>query len=64
MPRYQAEAPIPAAIFDMRQAAQLTQAQAAALVYSSPRSWEDWESGRRPMHAGLWELFVRKVRAR
>ena len=51
--------PTPAKILAIRQAAGLTQAQAAARVYaSSYRTWQDWERGVRTMPAtalALWE---------
>ena len=50
-----------------RKAAGLTQAQAAALVYATPRNWQQWEQQEganvRRMHPGLWELFIIKTRA-
>ena len=50
-----------------RKAAGLTQAQAAALVYATPRNWQQWEqtegSNARRMHPGLWELFRLKTEA-
>jgi DNA-binding transcriptional regulator YiaG len=49
-----------------REAADLTQAQAAALVYATERTWQNWESEGdegRPMHPGLYELFKLKVAA-
>lgn len=36
---------------------ELTQTAAAELIYSTLRSWQDWEYGNRPMHPGLFELF-------
>lgn len=45
-----------------RQAAGLTQAEAAALVHAaSYRTWQDWETGRRPMPLMAWELFCIKA---
>jgi putative transcriptional regulator len=41
-----------------RKAAGLTQADAGSLVLSSRRAWQEWESGNRSMHPGLWELFL------
>ena len=44
-----------------REAAGLTQAEAAALVHASTRNWQQWEQAEganvRRMHPGLWELF-------
>ena len=50
--------PTPAEILSIRQAAGLTQAQAAARVYaSSYRTWQDWERGVRTMPVAIWELW-------
>lgn len=58
--------PMPREILEARQAAGLTQAQAAELIYSSPRAWQNWEMPadtieHRRMPAGLFELFRFKV---
>lgn len=53
--------PDPADIYDARMRAELTQSAAAALIYSTLRSWQAWESGERQMHPGLWELFRAKT---
>jgi DNA-binding transcriptional regulator YiaG len=53
--------PAPGDIIAARQAAALTQTQAASLVYGSLRTWQQWEAGDRRMHAGLWELFRLKT---
>ena len=52
--------PAPSDILSGRDAAGLTQSQAAALVHGSLRAWQQWEAGDRRMHAGLWELFQLK----
>lgn len=54
--------PAPDEVRAAREAAGLTQKQAAALVYASLRNWQQWEQGEgassaRRMHPGLWELF-------
>lgn len=54
--------PSPAEVRAAREAAGLTQTQAAALVHASLRNWQQWEqaegaSSARRMHPGLWELF-------
>lgn len=54
--------PTPAQIRSARIAAGLTQTQAAALIYSSLRSWQQWEAGDRRMHPGLFELFKIKCK--
>ncbi len=44
-------------ILQARQDAGITQAQAARAVYSSVVTWQQWETGKRRMHPGLWALF-------
>lgn len=39
----------------------LTQSQAASLVHSSLRAWQQWESGSRKIHPAILELFVIKT---
>lgn len=39
----------------------LNQADAAGKVYVAFRTWQEWEQGRRPMPAGLFELFQLKT---
>lgn len=59
--------PKPAEILRAREAAGLTQQQAADLLYSSWRTWQHWESDgpeNRRMPPAAWELFNAKVRAR
>lgn len=51
-------------IKEARKKAGLTQTQAAHLIHSTLRTWQDWEAGKAKMHAGLWELFLRKVNDR
>lgn len=53
--------PAPQDVRAAREAAGLTQAQAAALVHSALRSWQQWEAGDRQMHPALWELFTIKA---
>jgi DNA (cytosine-5)-methyltransferase 1 len=38
----------------------LSQSDAAKLIHSTLRTWQDWEAGKATMHAGLWELFCIK----
>jgi len=59
--------PTPAEIRQAREAAGLTQTQAASLVHASLRAWQQWEAeegtpGHRRMHPGLWELFQIKTK--
>ena len=49
--------PDPAQIRGAREAARLTQTQAAELIHGTLRTWQQWEAGDRRMHPGLWELF-------
>lgn len=49
--------PHPDEIRAAREAAQLSQTAAAALVHTTCRTWQQWEAGDRRMHPGFWELF-------
>lgn len=49
--------PAPGEITATRQQAGLTQTQAAALLHTSLRAWQQWEHGDRRMHPAMWELF-------
>jgi putative transcriptional regulator len=58
--------PTPAEIRAAREAANLTQTEAAALVHSPCRSWQGWEAEEgtpihRRMHPAFWELFRLKL---
>lgn len=53
--------PAPEEIRQARNAAGLSQTAAAASIYSTLRTWQDWEAGKAAMHPGLWELFRLKV---
>jgi putative transcriptional regulator len=44
-----------------REAARLTQTAAAKLIFSTLRTWQDWEAGKRKMHKGLFKLFKLEV---
>lgn len=44
-----------------RKALNLTQHQAAEVLYVSQRTWQQWESGARKMHPAFWELFTMKT---
>ena len=39
----------------------MTQTEAAEKVYVTLRTWQWWESGKREMPIGLWELFLIKA---
>ena len=60
-PGNRAASPAPAEIRAARKAASMTQTEAAKLVYSALRTWQDWEAGTSPMHPGLWRLFQIEV---
>jgi len=49
--------PSAAEIAAARAAASLTQTQAAELIYSTLRTWQDWEAGIAKMHPAIFELF-------
>lgn len=49
--------PTPAEIIAAREAANLTQTQAAEKIGGTLRAWQDYEGGQRRMHPGLFELF-------
>lgn len=53
--------PSPEEIREFRTAAGLSQTAAALLIYSTKRTWQDWEAGVAKMHPGLWELFLIKT---
>ena len=53
--------PTAQALRDAREAAGLSQAQAAALLYRSLRNWQQWELGERRIDPALWELFMLKT---
>ena len=53
--------PKPAEILAGRVAAGLTQTEAAALLYTTCRVWQQWEAGDRRMHPAFWDLFQRKI---
>jgi len=58
--------PLPATIKRGRELAGMTQAQAAALLFTSARVWAQWESetatvSHRRMHPSFWELFLIKT---
>lgn len=59
--------PAPADIRAAREAAGLTQSQAAGLVYVTLRAWQQYETetaaDARAMHPATWELFQLKSQA-
>jgi len=54
--------PTPDQIRRARLTANLTQRQAAELIGYSFRMWEEWEAGRYPMRAVLWQAWQRMVK--
>jgi putative transcriptional regulator len=53
--------PKPEKITAAREAAGLTQTEAARLIYCVLRTWQQWEAGERRMHPAFWELWQLKV---
>lgn len=53
--------PTPDQVRRAREAAGLTQTEAAALVYCQPLAWARWEAGDRTMHQAFWELWLLKT---
>lgn len=49
--------PKPAQIRKVREAAGLSQSQAAEVVYVSLRTWQNWEAGKHAMNPVLWDCF-------
>lgn len=44
-----------------RKTAGLTQQQAADLVYTAPRTYQDWELGRAGMHRAIYERLLQHL---
>jgi DNA-binding transcriptional regulator YiaG len=40
----------------------LTQTEAAALLYTTCRVWQQWEASDAEMHPAFWELFQVKAK--
>jgi len=56
------EVPSPEQVRAAREAAQLTQAQAAALVHLGHYArWSEFERGEQPIDLARWELFLLKT---
>jgi DNA-binding transcriptional regulator YiaG len=45
----------------VRKRAGLTQTEAASLIYSKLRTWQDWEAQATRMHPAILELFMLKI---
>lgn len=61
--------PKPSEVRQARESAGLSQTDAAQLVHSALRSWQQWEAepenaSHRKMHPALWELFNMKIKKR
>jgi len=54
--------PSPDEIRDARAAGGHSQAAAASTIYSTMRTWQDWEAGKRRMHPALLELYKIKTK--
>jgi hypothetical protein len=53
--------PIPVNIYMIRKLKMgYSQTEAAKMVHVTLRAWQWWESGKRDMPLGLWELFLIK----
>lgn len=59
--RTAASNPTPDEIKQARTHAGLTQTQAAVLVHTTCRVWQQWEAGDRRMHPAPFELFCIKT---
>ena len=59
--RSPARNPAPEEIRAAREASGLTQTEAAMLIFSKLRTWQDWEAGTARMHPAFWELFLQKL---
>lgn len=51
----------PGQVKQARHNAGLSRTEAAKLVYATYRTWQNWETGDRSMHYGLYELFLLKT---
>jgi len=54
--------PPPDDIRAARELAGLTQTEAAALLHTTCRVWQQWEAGDRRMHPAFWQLFNIKLK--
>lgn len=61
MNRRKSANPTPSEILQARESAQLTQTEAADKIYSTLRTWQDWEAGARRCHPAMFELFLIKT---
>ena len=49
--------PHPSDILEARKRLGITQTEAAAMLHTTCRVWQQWEAGKRKMHPAFWELF-------
>jgi DNA-binding transcriptional regulator YiaG len=49
--------PNPADILEARKRLGITQTEAANMLHTTCRVWQQWEGGKRKMHPAFWELF-------
>lgn len=61
MPHPKNRAPTPEELRSARNAAGMTQTEAAETVHMSMRAWQQWEGDERTMPPGLFELFMIKT---
>ena len=59
--RVPSPSPTPADVKAVREALGLTQTEAGEILHASWRTWQDWEAGKRKMHAAFWELLCLKT---
>lgn len=62
--RKEDSAPDPKLIKSTREALGLTQREAAGIVHSGLRAWQNWEQGVRSMQYAAWKYFVLMTRNR
>ena len=55
------DGPAPREVRAARLAADLTQKEAADLVFRNKRMWSAWETGESPMGLAVWTLFCLRV---
>ena len=53
--------PLAVDITAAREAAGLTQTEAANIIKASQQAWQHWEAGDREMHPAFWDLFKIKI---
>jgi putative transcriptional regulator len=53
--------PKPAEILAERNAHELTQTEAAALIWCNRGTWHKWEAGERRMHPAFWYAFKQRT---